>query len=96
MTPATFDTLKFVQLLKKANIPEDQAEAIKEAFQEAHTEAELATKNDVALVQKDIEIVRMTLETKLAETKADLIRWVVGAGFLQTVLIASLILKLIK
>jgi hypothetical protein len=32
----------------------------------------------------------------LAETKAELVRWVVSAGFLQTVLIAALLMKLIK
>ena len=36
------------------------------------------------------------LEVKLAETKSELICWVVGAGFLQTALIAALLLKLIK
>jgi hypothetical protein len=32
----------------------------------------------------------------LAETKADLIRWVVSAGILQTAIIAALLLSLIK
>ncbi len=36
------------------------------------------------------------IELKVAEVKAELIRWVVGAGFLQTALIAALLLKLIK
>ena len=33
-------------------------------------------------------------EVKLAETKADLIRWVVGVGVLQTALITVLLIKL--
>ena len=38
----------------------------------------------------------MATKLDLAEVKADLIRWIVVAGFLQTVLIAALLLKLIK
>lgn len=44
----------------------------------------------------DLELLRAELKRDLAETKADLIRWVVGAGFFQTVLIAALLLKLIR
>jgi hypothetical protein len=44
----------------------------------------------------DIEELRLELELKLSETKSELIRWVVGAGFLQTALIAALLLKLVK
>ncbi len=33
---------------------------------------------------------------KIAETKADLTRWVIGAGFLQTTLIIAVLLKLAK
>ena len=36
------------------------------------------------------------LELKIAETKAELIRWVVGVGFLQTALIVGLLLKMMK
>jgi hypothetical protein len=36
----------------------------------------------------------VTNEVKLAETKADLIRWVVGVGVLQTALITTLLIKL--
>jgi hypothetical protein len=34
-------------------------------------------------------------ELKIAETKSELIRWVVGVGLLQTTLIAALLLKLV-
>jgi hypothetical protein len=39
---------------------------------------------------------KMATKRDLAEVKADLIRWVVAAGFLQTVLISALLIKLIK
>jgi len=38
----------------------------------------------------------MATKRDLAGTKAKLIRWVVSAGFLQTVLIVALLMKLIK
>ncbi len=47
MTTIAFDTHKFIRTLKESGIPENQAEAIAEAFRTAHTEAELATKTDL-------------------------------------------------
>jgi hypothetical protein len=85
----SFDTLHFVKKLKNAGFSEEQAEAISEAFKEAQTDADIAT-------NKDIELLGSRIETRLAETRSELIRWVVGAGFLQTTLIAALLLKLVK
>lgn len=47
MAAITFDTHKFIRTLKESGIPENQAEAIAEAFRAAHIEAELATKADL-------------------------------------------------
>jgi hypothetical protein len=89
MSTVTFDTLKFADHLRGAGVPEAQAKAMSDAQKELLTEIfdqkELATKTDI----KEIEL-------KIAEVKAELIRWVVGAGFLQTALIAALHLKMIK
>ncbi|MGZ8247419.1 MAG: DUF1640 domain-containing protein, partial [Methylomagnum sp.] len=40
-------------------------------------------------LQKEIR----TVEVKIAETRADLIRWVVGVGLLQSTLIIGVLLK---
>jgi hypothetical protein len=48
---------------------------------------DLATKRDL----KELEL---RLELKIAETKADLIRWVVGVGLLQITIIAGLLFRL--
>jgi hypothetical protein len=89
MASITFDTLKYVEHLRAAGISEAQAKALSEAQREVLGEIfeqkDLATKYDIR-----------ELEVKLAETKSELIRWVVGAGFLQTALIAALLIKLIK
>jgi len=54
----------------------------------------LATKRDLRELELKIELVRSELKRDIAETKAELIRWVVGVGVLQTVLITALVLKL--
>ena len=58
MVAITFDTLKFVRKLKESGMPENQAEAISEAFQEAQGEAELATQHDIVDVRRDIQDLR--------------------------------------
>jgi hypothetical protein len=66
MATVTFDTHKFIRRLQQAGIPEEQAEALTEAFKEAQGEAELVTKKD--------------LQLELAPIKSDLllIKWMLG------------------
>ena len=96
MASITFDTLKFVERLRAAGLTEAQAKAISEAQRESLSEVfeqkELAIKYDI----KDLELKITEVRASIAETKAELVRWIVGAGFLQTVLIAALLMKLIK
>jgi hypothetical protein len=47
MVTTTFDTYKFIQRLKEAGIPENQAEAITEGLKQAQGEMDLATKQDL-------------------------------------------------
>jgi len=67
------------------------AEAQKETIEVVIAELETRHLNEMA-TKLDIEIIRK----EMAETKAELVRWIVGAGFLQTVLIAALLMRLIK
>lgn len=96
MATITFDTFKFVSKLKESGLSETQAIAISEAFKEAHGEAEVSTKADLRELELKFESHLKVLEVRIAETKSELVRWVVGAGFLQTALIAALLIKLIK
>jgi hypothetical protein len=89
MATITFDTLKFVTRLKESGLSETQSVAITEAFREAHGEAEVATKADI----RELEF---KFEARMSENKAELVRWIIGAGFFQTVLIAALLMKLIR
>jgi len=68
MATVTFDTLKFVETLKEAGVPETQAKAFSTAVQESHEAADLATKADLREVEtnlrheiKELEL-RMTIK----------------------------------
>jgi hypothetical protein len=89
MSTITFDTLRFVTRLKESGLSDLQSVAITEAFKEAHGEAEVATKADI----RELEL---KFEARMSENKAELIRWIIGAGFLQTALITALLLRLVK
>ena len=83
MAGATFDTLHAAKALTAAGFEAQQAEAITDTIREAFTES-VATKADVAAIQRDI-----------AEVKADLLKWMVGALIAQGGVVVTL-LKLLQ
>ena len=84
MATVTFDTLKFVRTLKAAGVPENQAEALSEAFRDAQSDAELTTKYDL----KELELL---LEARINEVKYDMIKWIAGMLIAQAGLVAALV-----
>jgi regulator of protease activity HflC (stomatin/prohibitin superfamily) len=103
------DTYALVSKLKDNGFTEQQAaanvEAITKAIDTALEQArhdyhldELATKRELRELELKIELIRSDLKKDIAESKAELIRWVVGmvagVGFLQISIITALILKL--
>lgn len=84
MAAITFDTLKFVRTLKAAGVPENQAEAFSEAFKDAQSDAEMATKHDL----KELEL---RLEAKINEVKFDMVKWIAGMLIAQAGLVAALV-----
>ncbi len=61
MATITFDTLKFVEKLKSAGVPEAQAKAEAEALVSALAEAmdsQLATKADIFRVEKELAVLK--------------------------------------
>lgn len=62
-------------------------------------ELEFALKRDVkemeTALKHDFKELELKFDAKLAETKSELIRWIVSVGLLQTALITALLLKLI-
>ena len=55
---------------------------------------QLATSKHAQELKLAIRELELKTETKLAETKAELIRWVVAVGLLQTSLIVAMLFKL--
>ena len=91
MTTITFDTLAYVKTLREAGVDEKQAEAQAVALASVLKSGvtDLATK-------QDMELLRVELKKDLAETRVELIRWVVGVGILQTTLIVGILARLAK
>lgn len=91
MTAAAFDTHSSVKTLTAAGMPEGQAEAITGLLKQSR-DAELSTlaaKADLAAAKADLQHEIAELRTEiaetradflraLAETKADILKWVIG------------------
>ncbi len=109
MTTIPFDTLDFANRLKSVGFTDEQAQVITElqrtatgntleqARHDYHLD-DVATKRDLKEIETalkhDIEILRADTGRMIAESKADLTRWIIGAGFLQTTLIIGVLLKI--
>jgi hypothetical protein len=81
MNTITFDTHKFVRKLESAGFPQQQAEAVADAFREASGEAELPNKRDLELVRQDIRELELRIYARFAALDGDLKlnRWMLGA-----------------
>ena len=105
MTAVAFDTHAYVKRLVSAGMPEPQAEVIADE-QRSLMANELATKRDMkeletalkrdmkeleTALKRDLMDVETRLEVKLAETKADILKWVAGLLLTQTAVIAALV-----
>ena len=88
MTSAiAFDTLAYVKKLKAAGVPEKQAEVQAETFAEI-IEDRIATKQDL----KKLELsMKQELKLGLANTKAEIIKWVAGMLVAQAAIVATLV-----
>ncbi|OGR05578.1 MAG: DUF1640 domain-containing protein [Deltaproteobacteria bacterium RIFOXYD12_FULL_50_9] len=61
MTTITFDTLKFVERLKAAGVPAEQAKAEAEALVDAFSEAmdsQLATRSDINRLERELLVLK--------------------------------------
>jgi hypothetical protein len=98
MTTLALDTYAAVKKLQAAGFTEQQAQAQTALLTEL-VESELATKRDIEALRselkRDLKELDLRFEARLTETKADIIRWTIGAGIFQTALIAALLLRLV-
>ncbi len=95
MTVLAFDTHAFVKKLKEAGFSELQAEAQADALIKALVQFREEMHLDELATKRDLRELELRLEAKLAENKAEIIRWTIGAGIFQTALIAALLPKLV-
>jgi len=67
----TFDTLKFVETLREAGVPEAQAKAMSQAMRDAHETAELVTGRDLreATLTIGAEIQALRAEVRAIEPR---------------------------
>ncbi|MBW1953965.1 MAG: hypothetical protein JRI66_12955 [Deltaproteobacteria bacterium] len=71
MKAIAFDTLEFAKRLREAEFTEKQAEALATAVAEI-IESRLATKEDVALLQRDIEQLRAEVKRDIEELRREI------------------------
>jgi len=96
MSTLTFDTHEFVKKLKEAGFSEAEtltdlqkitvSNTLEQAKHDYHLD-DLATKRDLNEGQ-------LKLQKEIAETKANLVKWLVAVGLLQITIITGLLLRL--
>lgn len=99
MTTIVLDTLDYATKLKAGGFTEQQAETsarvLAEVLEQQVVTKAQATEHDNNL-RRDIEVLRFELKRDIAESKAELTRWVIGAGLLQTTVIIGVLMKVAK
>ena len=98
MTAIAFDTLAYVKTLRDAGMEEKQAEAQAIALSAVlkGQSGSVATKADISDLKRDNELLKAEMKRDMAEVKAELVKWVVGVGILQTTLIVGILARLAK
>ncbi|RPH63540.1 MAG: DUF1640 domain-containing protein [Burkholderiales bacterium] len=76
MAAVTFDTLKFVETLRAAGLPEAQARAISLAVRDAQETAELITSRDLreatAAIRADVHSLRAEIQSDMQSSRSEL------------------------
>lgn len=85
MSTLVFDTLQYANKLKAAGVPDKQAEVQAEAMAEI-VEDKLTSKKDLKESEANI---KAEFNLKMAELKAELIKWVLGVSVAQAAIIIS-------
>jgi hypothetical protein len=100
MSTITFDSLEFVETLTKAGVPEAQAKAeakaIGNAFKQITESKELATKQDLSLLQHNLTIVDNNLRKDMQVMEERMTSNLYKAMMLQTFAIAGLVIAVVK
>lgn len=91
MTVAVIDTHEVVKELRAAGFTDEQAEAVTRVVRRAQDVdlTNLATKTD-------LDLLRLAVKADMAETKAELLKWMVSTIGIQTVVIIGAVLTLVR
>ena len=93
-----FDTHEFVKKLKEAGFSEVQAETLTDLQKITVSNTLEQAKHDYHLddlaTKRDLNEGQLKLQKEIAETKAELVKWVVAVGLLQITIITGLLLRL--
>ena len=84
------DTLKIAKRLQKQGLSQPASEELSEILNE-FAESNLASKQDIEEVKRDIEEVKKEIALGMANTKADLLKWIIGLSIAQIGMIVTLV-----
>jgi len=100
MSSIAFDTLEFVNQLKAAKVPDEQAQAQAQALRRvldtalANHSTDLATKGDIALVRKELHSEISLVRKDMEALRKDIIIKKGGMFIVAVGIIVSMLLKL--
>lgn len=87
MGAVLFDTLSYTKKLREAGVPEKQAEVQAEAIAEALS-GQLATKSDVELLRKDLQLSHSELRGDFK-----IVKWMLGVVISANIGLALMLIK---
>jgi hypothetical protein len=95
MAITALDTHQTVKDLTAAGFTDSQAEALTQALRQVQQIdlSDLTTKADLAELRNEMKLEFAAVGREMAETKTELIKWVLGIGFAQVAMILA-VLKL--
>ena len=102
MSALTIDTLSVAEILRKSGMTDAQALGIVDALRQIDAPS-LATKEDIGQIKADMVLLKVDiasmetkLELKLAEAKAEILKWMFGAMGFQTFVILGAVFAAIR
>ena len=90
MTTLVFDTHACIKRLQSAGFTEEQAEIFADE-QRKLIEDRLATKQDIREFETRMKEAEIRQETRMAELKAELVKWMIGLLFVQVGFIGAML-----
>ena len=88
MSAVVFDTLAYAEKLEASGFTPQQAKGQAHALREI-IDNQIATKQDIAALGMNLSVCKASMTTKIAEAKAELIKWYIGTMFAMTAFIVA-------